>query len=149
MWASTGGDRFARRRSAARRRGTIQMKNGIAAVLAAFAAAAQAGSEAPAFTSDGQLMFPADYREWVYLSSGIGMTYGPAAQADPANPRFDNVFVKPSAYRAFVETGKWPDKTVLILEIRQSVGKGSINKGGHYQSDVAAVEAAVKDESRF
>ena len=77
------------------------------------------------------------------------MTYGPAAQADQGNPMFDNVFVNRTAYRAFVESGRWPDKTILILEIRRAAGKGSINYGGHYQSDALRVEAAVKDESRF
>ena len=29
----------------------------------------------PQFTADGQLVRPADYREWIYLSSGLGMNY--------------------------------------------------------------------------
>ena len=29
---------------------------------------------------------------------------------------FDNVFVNPESYKSFVETGTWPDKTVLVLE---------------------------------
>ena len=36
----------------------------------------------------------------------------------PDRSRFDNVFVNPEAYQAFVETGTWPDKTVLGLETR-------------------------------
>src|SRR5262249_24764500 len=64
-------------------------------------------------------------------------------------PLFDNVFVNPSSYRAFLETGRWPDKTMFILEIRRSAGKGSINNGGHYQTEITSIEAAVKDETRF
>ena len=48
-----------------------------------------------------------------------------------------------------IQTGRWPDKTIFILEIRRAIGKGSINNGGHYQGDVVTVEAAVKDEGRF
>jgi|SRR6516164_2076430 hypothetical protein len=55
-------------------------------------------SDAPQFTQDGQLVLPKDYREWVYLSSGLGMTYGPTAQADQGNPMFDNVFVNRTGY---------------------------------------------------
>jgi hypothetical protein len=77
------------------------------------------------------------------------MTYGPAAQADQGNQMFDNVFVNRAAYKAFVESGRWPDKTMFILEIRRALGKGSINNAGHYQSNALRVEAAVKDESRF
>ncbi|MEP6714331.1 MAG: cytochrome P460 family protein [Terriglobia bacterium] len=91
---------------------------------------------------------PTDYREWIFLSAGLGMTYGPAASADQGNPKFDNVFVKPAAYREFIATGKWPDKTMFILEIRKASEEGSINNAGHFQTDIVAVEAEVKDESR-
>ena len=37
----------------------------------------------------------------------------------------------------------------MILEIRASASEGSINRAGHFQTDIVAVEAAVKDESRF
>src|SRR5260370_26877305 len=104
----------------------------------------------PQSTADGQLIRPKNYREWIYLSSGLGMTYGAAAEAvRDNNPAFDNVFVNPAAYRSFLETGKWPDKTVFVLEIRASESKGSINNGGHYQSGMVTIEAEVKDEKRF
>ena len=102
------------------------------AMLAVLSMAAQTSFEPPLFTSDGQLVLPRNYREWIYLSSGLGMTYGPAAQADQGNPMFDNMFVTPKAYRAFLESGRRPDKTMFILEVRRAAGKGSINDGGHY-----------------
>jgi hypothetical protein len=116
---------------------------------AAWMLSAQTGAYEPQYTAAGELLLPKDYREWVFLSAGLGMTYGPAASPDPRDPRFDNVFVSPAPYRAFMATGKWPDKTIFILEVRRSVGKGSINNGGHYQGEIASVEAAVKDEQRF
>jgi len=79
------------------------MKKMLAAFVAALVLAAQTNSsEAPQFTPDGQLVLPKDYREWVYLSSGLGITYEPAAQADQGNPIFDNVFVNRAPYKAFV-----------------------------------------------
>jgi len=106
-------------------------------------------TDEPRYTADGQLMRPDNYREWIFLSSGLGMTYNAAATSTPANPNFDNVFVKPSAYKAFMETGTWPDKTMFVLEVRSSTSKGSINNGGHYQDQITAVEVEVKDEKRF
>jgi hypothetical protein len=97
----------------------------------------------PQYTSDAQLKFPTDYREWVFLSSGSGMTYGPLARQGP--PQFDNVFVNPESYRAFLRTGHWPDKTTFILEVRASESHGSINNGGHFQTDITGIEAEVKD----
>ncbi len=105
--------------------------------------------DGPQFTADGQLIRPKNYREWIYLSSGLGMTYGPAAEAVRDRPAFDNVFVNPAAYRSFLESGKWPDKTIFVLEIRASESKGSINNGGHYQGGMVTIEAEVKDEKRF
>ena len=125
------------------------MKKSLLLLAATIILSAQPAGDGPQYTSEGQLILPKDYRQWVYLSSGLGMTYGPAAQANTADPMFDNVFVNPSSYRAFLETGRWPDKTMFILEVRRSAGKGSINNGGHYQVEVAAIEAAVKDEARF
>ena len=106
-------------------------------------------STAPVYTTDGRLVFPANYREWIYLTTGMDMDYNP----DPAmagHSMFDNVFVNPEAYKAFVATGTWPDKTMLVLEGRMAANKGSINKSGHYQTnDVMNQSVHIKDEARF
>jgi hypothetical protein len=93
------------------------------------------------------LVRPTDYREWIFLSSGLGMTYEPPT-ANPRPPTFGNVFVNPSSYRSFMQTGKWPDKTIFVLEFRNSDSEASINKSGRFQTGLAGVEAEVKD-SRF
>lgn len=100
----------------------------------------------PRYTADGQLTLPSDYREWVFLSSGLGMTY----QQSPSHPpEFTNVFVNPTAYRSFLANGTWPDKTMLLLEVRAAASKGSINRGGSYQGEVVAIEGEVKDSAKF
>src|SRR3954451_22455126 len=121
----------------------------LTAALTTRRAAGEAVDDGPQFTADGQMRFPKEYREWVFLSSGLGMTYGPAAAETRDEPRFDNVFVNRSAYKSFLASGRWPDKTVFILEIRKSQSEGSINKGGHFQTSTAAIEVHVKDEKRF
>ncbi len=113
-------------------------------------AAQQTVPDGPRYNSDGQLLRPDNYREWIYLSSGLGMTYGPVNSASaPSAERFDNVFVTPQAYKSFLQTGAWPDKTMFALEVRKSAGKGSINNGGHYQDAMVGLEIHLKDESRF
>jgi len=104
----------------------------------------------PQFTKENALVAPADYREWIFLSSGLGMTYGPIGESNGERPLFfDNVFVAPAAYRAFLATGTWPEKTIFVLEVMSAKEKGSINSGGHYQGSRARYEAEVKDSSRF
>jgi hypothetical protein len=96
---------------------------------------------------DGRLRLPADYREWMYVSSGLGMSY--SENGPDREPVFDNVFVKRDSYRSFIQTGKWPDRTMFVLELRQSSSHGSILKDGRFQGDISSIEASVKDEARF
>lgn len=108
-----------------------------------------ASSDGPSYTTSGEMLPPVHYREWVYLSTGIDMSYT-AKAGSPDHSMFDNVFVRPEAYRSFMETGAWPDKTVLVLEVREARKKGSINQRGQFQGqDLMGLEVHVKDEKRF
>ena len=102
----------------------------------------------PSYESDGRLRYPARYREWIYLSSGIDMAYSKVALS--MHSTFDNVFVEPTAYREFLRSGTWPDGTLLVLESRAASGRGSINQRGKYQSgEPLGVEVHVRDSKRF
>jgi hypothetical protein len=104
----------------------------------------------PIYNVKGQLQLPANYREWTYLSSGLGMNYNPPTGQAASDPMFDNVFANPEAWRSFQSTGTWPDKTMLVLESRGSSSQGSINRSGHYQStDRMGLEVHIKDTKRF
>ena len=54
------------------------------------AAAPDAPSGMPQYSGDNHLLRPENYREWIYLSSGMNMNYGPAASD---HDMFTNVFV--------------------------------------------------------
>jgi hypothetical protein len=113
-----------------------------------YAPPAQAAAEpAPAYAANGDLLPVGNYREWIYLTSGVDMSYSPK----PAEmTMFDNVFVNPDAYRNFLTTGTWPDKTILVLEVREAKSKGSINQHGQFQgTQLMGFEVHVKDETRF
>jgi opacity protein-like surface antigen len=103
-------------------------------------------SDKPQFTRDNQLLRPANYREWIFLSAGLGMSYS-SQGAD--HQMFTNVFVPQWAYAEFLKSGKWPDKTTFVVEERGSESKGSIVKTGHFQGDLMGLGAEVKDEARF
>jgi hypothetical protein len=96
------------------------------------------------YTKDGELILPKDYRQWVFLSSSIGLSYSNDPNPTPA---FENVFVRQAALSEFLKTGTWPDKTVLMMEVRSSDSQPS-NKDGRFQTNVVAHEAHVKDASR-
>ncbi|HVW68191.1 MAG TPA: cytochrome P460 family protein [Steroidobacteraceae bacterium] len=124
----------------------------LSCVVAGWAAAAEWSTSdvaEPAYTADGRLKFPGNYREWIFLSSGLDMSYRDKADA-AEHSRFDNVFAEPGAYREFVRTGTWPDGAALVLESRGAAGKGSINRRGRFQTgEPQGVEVHVKDTKRF
>jgi hypothetical protein len=117
----------------------------IVAATISLAASPDAAPGRPQYTRDNQLLPPTDYREWIFLSSGLGMSYS----ATPGHEMFTNVFVPQWAYQEFLKSGKWPDKTMFVVEDRYATSKGSINKAGHYQSDSMGIGVEVKDETRF
>jgi len=108
------------------------------------AAAPDTSAGKPQYAADNQLLRPENYREWIFLSSGLGMSYSDS----PGHQMFTNVFVPQWAYSEFLKTGKWPDKTMFVVEERGAESKGSINKAGHYQSDLMGIGVEVRD-SRF
>jgi hypothetical protein len=58
------------------------------------------------------------------------MTYNPVdSVAAPSAERFDNVFVTPVAYKAFLQTGSWPDKTMFALEAATPPAKAPSTTG--------------------
>lgn len=103
----------------------------------------------PRYTADHKLIRPTGTREWIFLSSGLGMNYvagGPNGSGQ-FPPQFTNVFVQPEAYREFKRTGHWPDKTMFALEVYTPANHGSINKQGSYQDSFSGLEVEVKDSS--
>jgi hypothetical protein len=109
------------------------------------AAGPESDSGKPQYTKDNHLLRPENYREWIYLSSGLGMNYSPTPSD---HQMFTNVFVPQWVYAEFLKAGKWPDKTTFVVEERMEETKGSIVKSGHYQSDLMGIGVEVKD-SRF
>jgi len=103
------------------------------------------------FSDDGRLQRPVDYRNWRFVSAGLGMSYGPAAEAAAltGHVMFDNVFVQPEAYDAFLREGVWPEGTMFVLELRGSETQRAPNNRGYLQTQIHGIEVSVKDSARF
>lgn len=138
----------------------LMVVGGSALVLALRTAPAAPAVPAPAnqaklagaqFSADGSLQRPVDYRNWRFVTTGVGMSYGPAAQAAAltGHVMFDNVFVQPQAYDAFLRDGVWPEGTMFVLELRGSETQRPPNNRGYFQTGLHGIEVSVKDSSRF
>ena len=101
----------------------------------------------PSYTADNKMAVPGDYRQWVFLTSSMDLNYTSAAA--PGHHMLDNVFVNPEAYKEFLKSGTWPDKTILIKENRMAEFAGTLSKAGHFQAEVMNLEIHIKDEGRF
>lgn len=121
------------------------------AAPAVAAPASQAKLPGAKFSDDGKLQRPVDYRRWRFVSAGLGMSYGPAAQAATltGHVMFDNVFVQPEAYDAFLRDGVWPEGTMFVLELRGSETQRPPNNRGYLQTEIHGIEVSVKDSARF
>ncbi|HYM75527.1 MAG TPA: cytochrome P460 family protein [Candidatus Dormibacteraeota bacterium] len=116
-----------------------------AALLALLAAAPEEKMPKPQYDEKGQLLRPADYREWMFLSAGFGMNYSPGPDS---HEMFTNVFVQRWAYDEFVKSGKWPEQSMFVIDERDAASRSSINQKGHYQTDLMGLAVEVKDSAR-
>lgn len=108
----------------------------------------------PAWTADGQLVLPKGYREWVYLGSPLT----PNALNDGAAgfPEYHNVYIQPQAFRAYRETGTFPEGTIMLKEL-QLAQEGQEDDGsryevsgrGYFPGAFNGIDISVKDSARF
>jgi hypothetical protein len=113
--------------------------------VVAVAAAPEEKMPKPQYDEKGQLLRPADYREWMFLSAGYGMNYSPEPGS---HEMFTNVFVQRWAYDEFTKSGKWPEQTMFVIDERDAASRSSINQKGHYQTDLMGLAVEVKDSTR-
>jgi hypothetical protein len=125
-------------------------------LLPALAAALVIGSgrdaekRAANFEGKDTLLRPKDYREWVFVGSSLGLRYDENADKQRSEElEYKNVYINPSAYRAYQKTGKFPQGTVLILETATAETKKEPGLQGSFEKEFTSLAAAVKDRERF
>ena len=57
------------------------------------------------------------------------------------------MYIQPQAYDHFMETGEFPEKTILAMETPGS--RESINQAGYFEKDFVGMAVAVKDRERY
>lgn len=107
--------------------------------------------ESAEFDKENNLMRPKDYREWVFAGSSLGLNYRESLSGpDHSMEDFYHVtYIHPEAYKEFSKTGKFPEGTVMVLEILSQEKKKEPGLQGSYGKDYVALEASVKDSKRF
>jgi hypothetical protein len=113
----------------------------------------------PRYNERGELLLPEDFQAWVFVGANLGVEYrddAVPAQAGKAPPKnltkshFHNVYINPAAYESYAKTGKFPDRTILVLDIYKAItgGPKSIVSEGLFPGKPVGVAAAVKNRNR-
>ena len=114
----------------------------------------------PSYNAKGELIVPQGFRSWVF----VGADLGPESRSNPDEPAkegkpaheptikgdFHNVYINPESYRVYRETGKFPDPTILVMEVFKGEtrdAKGVLERGW-FEGKRGGLEAAVKDSRR-
>ncbi len=114
----------------------------------------------PEYTDKGELKLPGDFQTWVFVGSNLGLEYREDGTKDAADPKnrddklkaanFHNVYINPEAFDHFVKTGKFPDKTMLVLDIyKAEEGEPrSVVSQGLFPGKQKEIAVAVKNSAR-
>ncbi|MGH9675359.1 MAG: cytochrome P460 family protein [Bryobacteraceae bacterium] len=115
-------------------------------LLAGIALAQNGGMVTPKYSGRNELVRPEGYRDWKFVGANVGMGYN---ENVPRRPTFHNVFIQPQAYKEFAASGKFPDKTMLVMEVLSIGSSESINRHGQFQDRLIGIEVALKDQQKF
>lgn len=71
----------------------------------------------------GNITLPSDFRaRWVHLGTWVATSKvpipGAAAEQTSPGPGLHEVYTQPESVKAYKKTGKWPDGTALVMEVR-------------------------------
>ena len=108
----------------------------------------------PKWTGEGELILPEGYHQWVFLGSPL--TPNALNGGSAAFPEYHNVYVQPEAYKAYRETGEFPEGTIMLKEL-QLTRDGTNPDGsavevsgrGYFPGARNGIDISVKDKTRF
>ncbi len=117
-------------------------------------------SNGPQYNDKGELKLPADFYTWVFVGSNLGIEYREAGAPDAAPEKnaekpdklrnFHNIYIHPEAYEQYAKSGKFPEKTVLVLDMyKAEAGEPkSVVSDGRFPGKQTGVAVAVKNSAR-
>jgi hypothetical protein len=134
---------------------------GLAALCLALASGPSARSQSadgPHYAPGGDLILPNGFDTWVFVGSNLGLSYTPDAAAAASAPpprasrpqQFHNVSINKAAYDYFLANGRFPERTVLVMQVFEPADKEprGVLASGVFNGRRVGLEVAVKNTSR-
>lgn len=101
-------------------------------------------AQTPEYAGKATLKAPANYRDWYFVGSNLGISYTEGAGKD-AN--FKNIYIPRAAADAFKKSGVFPEKTMLVMEVYKPSSEANPAKQGQFEGKFIGIEVAVKDKT--
>ena len=114
-------------------------------------------ADEPRYTPSGELLLPNGFETWVFVGSNLGLSYTPDAAAAASAPppragrqQFHNVSINKAAYDYFLANERFPDRTVLVMQVFEAADKEpkGVLASGMFNGRRVGLEVAVKNASR-
>lgn len=115
----------------------------------------------PEYDQRGRLVRPEGFEKWVFVGASMGLSYSGEERA-PEDQIFHHVYIQPEAYDHYVETGEFPEKTMLVMENyttgskENNTAKGKVEGkeefgtlNGHFEDARTGFEVALKDSETY
>ncbi len=97
--------------------------------------------------SDGMLVRPVNYRDWVFV--GEPVTPNEMNKGKAPFPEMHTVYIDPKSYETYGTTGKFPDGTILIKELVSVGSTAAVSGKGYFMGDFIGLEATIKSAKHF
>lgn len=133
---------------------TVVMGGALGVYLGKDASAEFAPAWGPKWTTAGELELPENFRVWVFL--GAPLTPNALNDGQAGFPEYHNVYVQHEAYRAYRNTGQFPEGTILVKELQLTLPGTSADGSrveasgrGYFPGTRNGIDISVKDSKRF
>jgi hypothetical protein len=114
-------------------------------------------SDEPRYAPGGELLLPNGFDTWIFAGSNLGLSYTPDAAAAASAPpprapsqQFHNVSINKAAYDYFLTNGRFPERTVLVMQVFEAADKEprGVLASGVFNGRRIGLEVAVKNTFR-
>jgi len=115
---------------------------------------AQAQQSSAVFDADGKMKLPTGFRSWVFI--GAPLTPNALNNGKAGFPEYHHVYVEKKNVDAYMQTGTFPEGTVLVKELTRVLnptfpdGSRKEPSGrGYFNGEYNGIDVSVKDTKRF
>lgn len=107
------------------------------------------------YTSEGHLIRPDNWREWIYI--GTPVTPNGLNGGEAPFPEIHSVYIDPTSWDHWKKTGTFREGTMLAKELSMAISEGAHEDGstdqvsgrGYFQDIFSGLEFAIKDSVRY